>query len=112
MLETARAQEETVRLQVEQSEKLVAAGRLPEGSLLEMQALAARESSSVIQLENRLLLSLLDLAQALDLEDVGAFDVVYPEVEELSSEGLQDASSIYALAVGSLPRIAASELRL
>lgn len=66
MLETVRAQEETVRLQVEQSEKLVAAGRLPEGSLLEMQALAARESSSVIQLENRLLLSLLDLAQALD----------------------------------------------
>lgn len=112
MLETARVQEKTVRMQVAQTEKMVAAGKLPEGALLEMQALAARESSSVIQLENRLVLSLLDLAQALDLEDVDAFDVVSPEVEELSLEHLQDASTVYAMAVGSLPRIAAAELRL
>ncbi len=67
LLAAGRHQLELVNMQVDRSEKLVRAGSLPEGNLLEMRALAARELSNVTRLENNLTLSLLDLAQALDL---------------------------------------------
>ena len=112
LLEAARLQYATVQLQVDRTDKLVQAGSLPEGSLLEVKSLAARDALTVTQLENNLTLSLLDLAQALDLESAEGFDIVTPEIPELSGAELVESSGVFDFAVNNLPQIAASELRL
>lgn len=112
LLAAGRHQLELVNMQVDRSEKLVRAGSLPEGNLLEMRALAARELSNVTRLENNLTLSLLDLAQALDLEDAENFDIVTPEIPEISGSELVAVSSVYDYAVNTLPQISLAQLRL
>lgn len=112
LLEAARRQYTTVQLQVDRTQKLVEAGSLPEGHLLEVRSLAARDALNVTRLENNLTLSLLDLAQALDLESAEGFDIVTPEMPELSGAELVESSGVYDYAVNNLPQIAASEWRL
>jgi outer membrane protein len=112
LLEAARQQFETVQMQVDRTEKLVQAGTSPEGTLLEVRSLAARDALSVTQLENNLTLSLLDLAQALDLESAEGFDIVTPQIPELSGAELVQTTGIFDYAVNNLPQIAASEYRL
>jgi outer membrane protein len=112
LLEAARQQFETVQLQVDRTEKLVQAGSQPAGTLLEVRSLAARDALNVTQLENNLMLSLLDLAQALDLESTEGFDIVTPAIPEMSGAELVESSGVFDFAVNNLPQIAASELRL
>lgn len=112
LLAAARSQLEVVNLQVERTQSLVAAGSLPEGSLLEMKAQASREALNVTRLENSLSLSLLDLAQALDLENYEGFDIVTPEIDDISGFALVDANQAYAYSVTTMPQIAASEMKL
>jgi outer membrane protein len=112
LLEAGKSQLEVVNLQVERTNSLVAAGSLPEGSLLELRALAAREALNVTTFENNLSISLLDLAQALDLESVEGFDIETPEIDDISAFELVDANEAYAYSVTSMPQIASSELNL
>ena len=112
LLAAAKLQLETINLQVERTEKLVQAGTLPEGSLLEVKSLAARETLNVTQLENNLQLSYLDLKHALDLKSGDSFDIVIPELPELSAVPLGTADAVFDYAVNNLPQISASEYRL
>jgi outer membrane protein len=112
LLEAARQQQTLVTMQLDRTEKLVRAGSLAEGSLLEFRSIAAREALNLTQLENNLALSLLDLAQALDLENVAGFDIVTPEIPEFSDAFLVDTTDIYAFAVNNLPQIRLSQLQL
>lgn len=112
LLEAGRSQLEVVNLQVERTNSLVAAGSLPEGSLLEMRAQAAREALNVTRFENNLSLSLLDLAQALDLESADGFDIETPAIDDISGFTLVDANQAYAYSVTSMPQIASTELSL
>jgi len=112
LLQAARRQYLTTQLQVERTAKLVDAGSLPEGALLEIRSLAAREALNVVQSENNLSISLLDLAQALDLEDVKGFDIVVPELPDFTGAELIESSVVYDYALDNLPQITASELRV
>jgi outer membrane protein len=112
LLLAAKAQLEVANMQVERTAILVKNNQLPEGNLLEVQSIAASETYNVTTLENNLSLSLLDLAQALDLEDVTNFDIQRPEIGELTGMEMADVNSIYGQAVATLPQIASSELQL
>lgn len=112
LLEAARSQLEVVKLQVERTQSLVEAGSVPEGSLLEIKAQASREAMNVTRYENNLGISLLDLAQALDLETAEGFDVETPEIEDISGFMLADANQAYAYSVTAMPQIASSQLNL
>ena len=112
LLQSAQQQLEVANLQMERTEVLVKNDKLPQGSLLEMNSMVARELMNVTSLENNLSMSLLELAQALDLEEVGNFNIQKPDLPEfLSLESIQD-EEIYQMAVNTLPQIAASEMRL
>ncbi|GAF02069.1 TolC family protein [Saccharicrinis fermentans] len=78
LLAVAKEQYEVTNQQVERALKLVAAGSEARGSYLEIKSQAAKEALTVTQQENNLALSILDLAQLLDLENVDGFDVVSP----------------------------------
>ncbi len=111
LLAAARLQFETVNQQVDRTSKLVQAGTLAEGSLLEIKSVAAREALNVTQLENSLRLSLIDLALSLNLESVEQFDVVSPNLPEFTGGELTEGSLVLDYALKNLPQIKAAEYR-
>lgn len=61
--------------QLNRTQELVNAGNLPKGDLLDVKATIAADNQKVINAENTLLISKLSLAQLLQLDDFGQFDV-------------------------------------
>lgn len=112
LLTVAEEQYKVAQEQVENTQKLVDAGRVAEGNLLEIKSQAAREALTVTQMKNNLTMSLLNLAQALDLEEPDNFDVVIPEIPELQQNTLTAPSDLFNQAVEIMPEIEASEFNL
>lgn len=78
--------------QLNRTNKLVEAGTLPKGDLLEIQATLATDEQNVIITENNVILSLLSLAQLLQLQDYDNFDIAESEIESLPLVNLANYS--------------------
>lgn len=74
---------EISREQLNRTNKLVEAGTLPKGDLLDIQATMATDEQNLIITENNVTLSLLSLAQLLQLKDYTGFDIAESEIESL-----------------------------
>lgn len=95
------------------TQELYAVGMVAESDVYESTAQVATAKSSLIQADNTLMLSLLDLAQALDIDDVAGFDVVSPEsFTEKQALVLPSQDDTYNHALVSIPRMQAENLRL
>ena len=106
ILEVARNQREVTELQVERTKKLVEAGSVAKGDLLEIQAQLANENLNVTNMQNDLQLSVLNLVQILDLDSTGGFSVVVPDT--IDPERLfiiPGVTDVYNEAIGFLPHI-------
>jgi len=113
LLQVAKDQLKITQLQIERTSVLVEAGTLPKGTLMEQKAQAAQEELTVVTSENNLNLSLLDLAQLLDLSSTEAFDIEIPGLPALNANRtLLNPNSVYEIALNSLPEIKAANLRL
>jgi outer membrane protein len=112
LLEVAHEQHKVALEQVENTSKLVEAGRVAEGYLLEIKSQVAREALNVTQMNNNLTLSLLSLAQTLDLENPDSFDIVTPELNALQKQSMEAPDSLFKTAVNIMPQIEASEFNL
>ncbi|KPK84521.1 MAG: hypothetical protein AMS27_09725 [Bacteroides sp. SM23_62_1] len=113
LLGIAQSQLEITQLQVERTQKLVDAGSLARGSLLEIQALAASEELNVINARNLLDISYLNLTQILDLDSVGDFDIEIPEFGDIAAEDiLLSINSVFNEAVTIMPQIKSAEYQL
>ncbi len=110
LLRAAREQVVATQTQIDRTEKMVEAGTLARGSLLEIQAQGAREDLSVINYENSLSLAYLDLLQILDLPGDTDFDIVVPELPAKLSTGLDPVMQVYQNALVSQPVIKSAEL--
>jgi len=75
--------------QQDRTQKLVDAGSVPRGDLLDMKATVASSRQSVIQAENTLLISRLSLAQLLQLDDFQNFDIVDRDYDVAESSTMQ-----------------------
>ncbi|MFT5892443.1 MAG: outer membrane protein [Dokdonia sp.] len=75
-LKTAQAQNEVTLEQIKRTQELVDGGVLPEGDLLEIRATAASERQRIVAAENAVILSKINLAQLLAVENYQDFDVV------------------------------------
>jgi outer membrane protein len=73
MVQVAQSQKEVTRLQVERTQKLVDAGSVAKGDLLEIQAQLANENLNETNALNELKLSVLNLTQLLDLDSAAGF---------------------------------------
>ena len=111
-LNIAKEQYETSRLQVDRTKKLVDAGSLAMGSYLEIKSQAAKEALNVTEQQNNLSLSLLDLAQLLDLEHPVDFDIQIPEIQELSAFTPEQPGLIYNTATDIMPEIKSADHKL
>lgn len=89
-VKVAIPQVEITREQLERTKKLVEAGTLPRGDLLDVEATLANDEQNLIITENSVRLSLITLAQLLQLEDYESFDIANEEIETLPLINLAD----------------------
>lgn len=113
LLANARLRVETTLLQVERTEKLVNAGTLARSSLLELQAQQATDELAVVNAENQLETSRLNLRQLMQLPWDQNIEIVVPEFpdpdEVIYAESVGD---IYKAAVLTQPIIKSTELQV
>ena len=112
LLKVAENQLVDTKLKLQRDSALVAVDRLPAGELYTLQAQAAREELEITQRQNSLQLALLDLAQAIELENVSGFDVAIPSVEELYGGLLPNNEEVYQTALQHRPEIKALEYQI
>ena len=83
------AQNQVTVGQIQRTQELVNAGVLPEGDLLEIQAADATEKQNIVAAQNGVTLSLINLAQLLQIRDYDNFDIVDQGYDILGTEILE-----------------------
>lgn len=112
LLKNAENQLVITRENIERRKELIQAGKLAEGEMYELLAQEAKEELSRVQAENSVKLSLLDLAQVMNLENGIQVDILVPE-DLLSNElSLLSADAVYASALQNRPEIKGAQYRL
>ena len=113
LLLVTQSQLEITGQQVERTLKMVEAGKLARGNFLELQAQYASEELNLVNAENQLAISLLNLQQMLDLPIDTAFDVVIPQLADPDEDPLMmNALEVYRLAEQEMPEIKSAVLGL
>ncbi|HLP05154.1 MAG TPA: TolC family protein [Paludibacter sp.] len=79
LLQIATDQLELTKTKIEQRKNLVAAGKLAEGELLDLVAQQSKEEMNRLKAENTYKLSLLDLAQLLEIDHFEDLELAVPE---------------------------------
>ena len=102
LLAVSREQLRLSRTQLERQEVLLEAGKVPEVDVIQARAQVASAEADTVNSANTLRLSLLDLAQALELRDPEGFDILpLPEGEE--TPRLMPLAEVTGNAMGSYP---------
>lgn len=110
LLRVAKEQVEITNQQIDRTQKMVDAGTLAKGSLLEIQAQGAQEELGVVTYENTLNLAVLDLLQYLDLPGNTEFDIEVPDIPEGIAPELEGVATVYQNALITQPIIKSAEL--
>ena len=99
--------------QIEKTKKLVDAGSVARGNLLQIEAQAAQEELQLINMKNQLDISYLNLTQLLELKTPVGFEIVIPEISvDTNAIVTGNIDEIFAIAQGNRPEIKSSELKL
>jgi len=112
LLQIANEQLGLTKTKIEQRKSLVESGKMAEGEMYELLAQESKEELTRTQAENTLKLSLLDLAQILELDHFENLDIVIPENLLESELQLLSATSVYESALTHRPEIKGAEFRL
>ena len=101
------------RQQIEKTSKMVNAGSVAKGDLLQIESQAAQEELQLINIQNQLETSYLNITQLLELTTPKGFEIISPEISidtiEVISGSIDD---IYATAVETRPEVLSSQLNL
>lgn len=112
-VEIARRQKELSAEQLQKTRQLFENGRIAEAEVYESQAQLALDEANLTQAETDLALSLLTLAQALEIEDDEDFEVSSPETFfEGENQELDAPQATIAQALLNQPSMEAARLRL
>lgn len=107
------SQMEVTRQQIERTKKLVEAGSLARGALLETEAQLAREELQLVNDQNRTQLAYLNLYQLLELPIDKSFKVEKPVLPDLSQGTLNfNSLTIFNQALLIRPEIQAAQMRV
>ena len=112
LLQIANDQIELTQINIVRLNELVNSGKIARGELYELEAQQAKEEFNQIQADNNLKLSLLDLAQIMELEDFDNFDVYVPEDIMVDEDILVSPSIIYESALVARPEIRGAQYRV
>jgi outer membrane protein len=113
LLTVARDQFAVTQQQVTRMDKMVQAGTLARGDLLNIQAQAATEELAVIDAENTLAISFLNLQQLIDLPVSPDFRIESPKLKPIQAPQVTlNAQDVYQVALGKRPEIKSAEYRV
>ena len=113
LLKTAENQLNITKEQVSRSEKLLAAGTITNGDLLQMEAQNAAEELQVVNAQNNLDISYLTLIQMLNLDSAKDFEIVQPKIQMPVNDLIPSApEEIYNIALGGQPEIKSAEANM
>ena len=101
------------RQQIAKTRKLVDAGSVAKGNLLQIEAQAAQEELQLISIKNQLEISYLNITQLLEIKTPEGFEIVTPEIS-IDTNGIISGNidDIFATAQGIRPEVKSSELKL
>ncbi|MDA3879631.1 MAG: TolC family protein [Prolixibacteraceae bacterium] len=106
LLSVSEKQVAQTQRQLERTKQLVEAGSVPHGTLLEIEAQVAREQLEVVNSENQLRLTILILAQMLELETYSNFTIEEPTFPELRAQmSVLVSEQVYEKALQNRPEI-------
>jgi len=112
-LKNAQNQTVITKQQIDRANRLLEAGSAAKNVSLDLQAQLANEDLAVINAQNQLDLSYLDLALQLDLKSTQDFSIEIPELADPTGELIAaNADYIYNTAIGSQPVVKSSETRI
>ncbi len=113
LVQVAEDQLAVTNLQIERTRKLVDAGSLAKGSLLEIEAQYAQEEVNLVNQQNALQLSYLNLYQLLELPASEQFKIVTPELPLVVANRLLLSSvEVFHQAVLSRPEVKSAAFKL
>jgi outer membrane protein len=112
LVNATAAQVDLTKQQIERTRRLVDAGSLARGNLLDIEAQAAREELQLVNLQNQFTLSVLALAQMLELPGTEGFDVAIPVITLTDTTVKGDPSGIYSIAEKTRPEVLSAEYQL
>ena len=111
LLQIAREQLDITQQNIERQRILVASKRIVEGELYELLAQESKENLNYVEANNNLQISLLNLAQIIELDDFQHFDITAPD--DLNNDlTLLSIETVYENALKSRPEIKSAEFRL
>lgn len=110
LYDIAVSQLEVTKEQVERTKKLVEAGSVAKGTLLQVESQYAAEELQVVNMQNQLSMSYLNLMQLLDLETEENFEIAKPDFSNFDmNSALLSSSQVYSEAEKNLPQIRSAE---
>ncbi|MCB0800839.1 MAG: TolC family protein, partial [Bacteroidales bacterium] len=112
LVTATEAQVDLTMQQIERTRKLVDAGSVAGGNLLDIEAQAAREELQLVNLRNQLTLSLLSLAQMLELESMDGFNIAVPVISVRDEAVDGNPAAIFSIAEQTRPEILSAEYQL
>jgi len=113
LLSNAEAQLRITQQQIKRIRKQVEAGALPQGALKDIDAQFASEELNVVNAENQLKLSKLNLEQILRLESSDQFEILSPDLSNFNGvKELISPGALYISALETMPEIKSAEYNL
>lgn len=113
LLTVAEDLQKITQLQIDRTGKLVEAGSLAKGSLLEIEAQNAREELNVVNAQNRVQLAYLSLYQLLELPSTESFKIEKPTLPEVGANlSIMNSMDIFKNAVQLKPSVKSAEFKL
>lgn len=113
LAQVAQDQLDVTKLQIDRTQKLVDAGSLAKGSLLEIIAQQASEELNLVNQQNSLQMAYLNLYQLLELPSTEQFKIAQPVLPVVTANrALLNSMQIFKNAVSIRPEIKSAEYRL
>ncbi|MFV0375870.1 MAG: TolC family protein [Mangrovibacterium sp.] len=113
LIQVAKDQMEVTRLQADRTTKLVKAGSIAKGSLLEIEAQLANEELNLVEAENNQQLAYLNLYQMLELPSTQSFVIDRPVLPVITANRtMLNSMEVFKNAVQMRPEIKSAELLL
>jgi outer membrane protein len=113
LLENAKSQLESTQSQYDRTMKQVDAGALPLSNALDLQAQVANSELGVINAENALRFSMLQLKQVMQIPAFQPLDIVIPEIELSEADLLGiNPNEVYNTALNTMPEIKSADMSI
>jgi outer membrane protein len=111
ILKTAKSQSEATGVQVDQTQKMVNVGKLPESNLFTIRSQQATDNLAVVNAQSNLELAKVNLQQLMELPIDDSFEVKVPDLVEPSLVINSTNQQIYAKALTVQPQIEGASVR-